>query len=125
MLVYFRMHDTNTLHAYEYPRALTRAFTPQIPANQVLNITWSMQLTDGHGVAPMVLQTGDADFDYNMHLLSDVYNMWAGKHWTAPDLDLRIYSVLIQSFAHSVLQATSSAILPPQSCAFTRCRGSL
>jgi hypothetical protein len=27
----------------------------------------------------MVLETGDDAFDYNMHLLSDIYNMWAGN----------------------------------------------
>ena len=47
--------------------------------NVVQGMQWSLGLQEGHGVAPMVLETGDHDFDYNLHLLGDVYNMWAGN----------------------------------------------
>ena len=50
-----------------------------LPANTKLHISWSLNLEDGKGVAPFVLDTGLSDFDYNIHVFADVFNMWAGN----------------------------------------------
>lgn len=61
------------------PKNATGGSGTELAANAVHRLLWTMELEDGHGVAPFVLSTGDDDFDYNMHMFADVYNMWAGN----------------------------------------------
>ena len=60
------------------PAANTTGATP-LRKGETVEVSWSLELGDGHGVAPFVLETGDADLDYNLGLFANVYNMWAGN----------------------------------------------
>jgi len=51
----------------------------RLRAGQVVEAAWSLELGEGQGVAPFVLETGNPGLDHNLALFADVYNMWAGN----------------------------------------------
>jgi hypothetical protein len=50
-----------------------------LTASSQINISWRLNLENGRGLAPFVLDTGIAGFDHNMESFASTFNMWAGN----------------------------------------------
>ena len=48
-------------------------------AHESLEVTWTLTVEQGSGVAPLALTTGDDALDKNFNILGAIFNMWSGN----------------------------------------------